>query len=122
MADTDNTTATETPATEEQEFTYPIKVEDSGPATTRVSFEIEVQPDITLPDLKAIPVKRPAITVTEEHVDQAMQNLREQQGTLVPVEDRGVETGDQLLADIHVKVDGNVVGHQHDATIMAPKG
>ncbi len=51
-----------------------------------------------------------------------MQNLREQQGTLVPVEDRGVQAGDQLLADVHVKVDGNIVGHQHDATIMARPG
>jgi len=215
MADTDTTATATPPASEEQEFTYPIKIEDAGPATKRVSieipperiqtkleeqfkelrqqaaipgfrpghapqklikkrfssdvkeqvrrslisesyqqaveknnlqvigepqfdnpdliqlpesgpltysFEIEVQPDITLPDLKGISVKRPAITVTEEHVDQAMQNLREQQGTLVPVEDRGVEAGDQLLADIHVKVDGNIVGHQHDATVMARKG
>jgi trigger factor len=51
-----------------------------------------------------------------------MQNLREQQGTLVPVEDRGVEAGDQLIADVHVKVEGNVVGHQHDATIISRKG
>src|SRR5690242_18471321 len=44
MADTDttnDTTATATPTvSEEQEFTYPIKVEDAGPATKRVSIEI----------------------------------------------------------------------------------
>jgi trigger factor len=94
-----------------------IQLPESGPLT--YSFEVEVQPDINLPELKGIKIKRPSITVSEEHIDQAMQNLREQQGTLVPVEDRGVEAGDQLLADIHVKVDGNVVGHQHEATIMA---
>src|SRR3954470_10642527 len=94
-----------------------IQLPESGPLT--YSFEVEVQPDINLPELKGIKIKRPAINVTEEHIDQAMQNLREQQGTLVPVEDRGVEAGDQLLADVHVKVDGKVVGHQHDATIVA---
>ncbi len=97
-----------------------IQLPESGPLT--YSFEVEVQPDITLPELKGIKIKRPSITVSDEHIDQAMQNLREQQGTLVPVEDRGVEAGDQLLGDVHVKVDGNVVGHQHDATIMARPG
>jgi trigger factor len=51
-----------------------------------------------------------------------MQNLREQQGALVPVEDRGVESRDYLTADVHVKVDGNVVGHQHDAQVVARPG
>src|SRR5688572_6279861 len=37
MAEQDTAGAT---ATEEQEFTYPIKVEDAGPATKRVSVEI----------------------------------------------------------------------------------
>ncbi|MBA2706996.1 MAG: trigger factor [Gemmatimonadaceae bacterium] len=97
-----------------------IQLPESGPLT--YSFEVEVQPDIQLPELKEITIKRPAITVNDEHVDQAMQNLREQQGTLVPVEDRGVEVGDQLIADVHVKIDGKIIGHQHDATIIARKG
>jgi trigger factor len=97
-----------------------IQLPETGPLT--YSFEVEVQPDITLPELKGIKIKRPSIAVTEEHIDQAMQNLREQQGTLVPVEDRGSERGDQLIADVHIKIDGNVVGHQHDATIMMRPG
>ena len=48
-----------------------------------------------------------------------MQNLREQQGTWLPVEDRGVQTGDQLIADVHIKLDGNVVAHMHDAQFLA---
>ena len=51
-----------------------------------------------------------------------MRNLREQQGALVPVEDRGVEENDYLIADVHVKVDGNVVAHQHDAQLVARPG
>jgi len=38
------------------------------------------------------------------------------------VEDRGVETGDYLTADVHIKVDGNVVGHTHDGQIVARAG
>jgi len=72
--------------------------------------------------LSNLKVKKPKIEIKEENVDQAMQNLREQQGTLVPVEDRGVESKDYLTADVHVKVDGNVVGHQHDAQLVARPG
>lgn len=86
------------------------------------SFSVEVQPDINLPELKGLKVKKPKIEVKEENVDQAMQNLREQQGTLVPVEDRGVEPKDYLVADVHVKADGNVVAHAHDQQIVARPG
>src|SRR6266480_3186382 len=82
-------------------------------ASLSYSFEVEVQPDITVPELKGIKVKRPKIEVTDDNVQQAMTNLREQQGTLVPIENRGVEDKDYLVADVHVKLDGNVVGHQH---------
>src|SRR5688500_6639745 len=93
-----------------------------GDAGMSYSFEVEVQPDIAIPDLKGIKIKRPKIEVTDENVQQAMKNLREQQGTLVPVEDRGVEAQDYLIADVHVKLDGNVVGHQHDAQIVSRPG
>lgn len=83
------------------------------------SFEVEVQPEITLPNLTGIPVKKPKIEIKDENVDQAMANLREQQGALVPVEDRGVEAKDYITADVHLKVDGHVVAHQHDAQLVA---
>ena len=81
-----------------------------------------MQPEITLPDLTNLKVRKPKIEIKEENIDQAMQNLREQQGALVPVEDRGVEADDYLIADVHVKVDGNVVAHQHDAQLVARPG
>ena len=106
----------------EPEFDNPdaIKLPDEGPLS--YSFTVEVQPDFALPDLRNLKVKKPKIQIKEENVDQAMQNLREQQGTLVPVEDRGVEPRDYLTADVHVKVDGNVVAHQHDAQLVARPG
>ena len=92
----------------EPDFENPdaIKLPDEGPLS--YSFQVEVQPDVKLPDLTGLKIRKPKIEITDENVDQAMTNLRSQQGTLVPVEDRGVEAGDYLLADVHVKVDGNV--------------
>ena len=93
-----------------------ITLPESGPLN--YTFEVEVQPEFTLPSLTGIPVKKPKVEVKEENVDQAMANLREQQGTVVPVED-GVRAKDFITADVHIKVDGNVVGHQHDAQLVA---
>src|SRR5690349_21104344 len=44
-----------------------IQLPESGPLT--YSFEIEVQPDIKLPELKGVKVKQPKINVTDEHID-----------------------------------------------------
>jgi len=106
----------------EPDFENPeaIQLPDNGALT--FSFTVEVQPEFTIPDLNGLKVKKPRIEIKEENVDQALQNLREQQGSLMPVEDRGVEEKDFLLADVHVKVDGAVVAHQHDSQIVARAG
>lgn len=97
-----------------------VKVQEDAPLN--YSFSVEIQPDIKLPELTGLKVRKPKIAVTEEHISQAMTNLREQQGTMVPVEDRGVEPKDHILADVHVKIDGKVVSHQHDAKIHVRPG
>lgn len=106
----------------EPEFDNPdaIKLPDSG--SLKYSFQVEVQPDFVLPDFSHLSVRKPKIDISDANIDQAMQNLREQQGTLVPVEDRGVENGDYLTADVHVKVGDEVVTHQHDAQLVARAG
>src|SRR5687768_11100811 len=106
----------------EPQFDNPdaVQIPDEGSFT--YSFEVEVQPEINLPDLSKLKVKKPKVQVTDENVQQALKNLTEQQGTLLPVEDRGVEAGDFIVGDVHVKLDGNVVGHQHDAQIVARPG
>ena len=105
------------PAFEQEEG---IKLPESGSLT--YSFSIEVQPDFTLPDLAALEIKKPKIVITEEHVAQALQNLREQQGTLLPVEDRGIQEGDVIAADVHVKLEGEQVLHQHDMQLKVKSG
>jgi trigger factor len=97
-----------------------ITLPDSG--ALNFSFTVEVQPDFTIPDLKGLKVKKPKIEVKDDNVDQAMQNLREQQGALMPVEDRGVQAKDYLLADVHIKAEGAELAHQHDAQIVARPG
>jgi trigger factor len=103
----------------EPEFDNPdaIKLPEAGALT--YSFTVEVQPTFDIPDLANLRVNRAKIDVKDEHVDKAVEKLLEQQGTLIPVEDRGVAGNDRLFADVHVKVDGNVIAHLHDQAITA---
>lgn len=106
----------------EPQFDNPDAIQLPESGALSYSFEVEVQPDIQLPELNKLKVKKPKIEVSDENVQQALTNLREQQGTLIPVEDRGALEKDYLVADVHVKDGDNVVAHQHDAQIVARPG
>lgn len=106
----------------EPEFENAAKLDLPESGALNYTFTVEVQPVITLPTLKGLKVKKPKIEVKDENVDQAMQNLREQQGALVPVEDRGVVAKDFLTADVHVKLDGAAIAHAHDSQIVSRPG
>ncbi|MCY2953256.1 MAG: trigger factor [Planctomycetota bacterium] len=106
----------------EPEFDNPEQIQLKDDQPLNYCFSIEVQPEIKLPELKGIKVKKPKIQVTEEHIDQAMKNLREQQGTLILVEDRGVQDNDYIIAEVHAMVDNNVVHHSPEAQIVVRPG
>lgn len=106
----------------EPQFDNPESIELKEDQGLTYSFEVEVQPEINLPVLTGLKVKKPKIEVKEENIDQAMNNLREQQGALVPVEDRGAEEKDFITADVHIKDGDNVVTHQHDAQLVVRPG
>ena len=105
----------------EPDFGAEQKLELPESGSLKFSFEVEIAPEFTLPELTGVAVKRPKVEVTDEHRDQAMANLRQQQGTLVPVENRGLEAKDYVTADVAVKCEGKEVGAQKDAMfVLAP--
>lgn len=106
----------------EPEFEEGTKLELPESGSLKFQFNVEIQPDFALPDFSRLIVKRPVIKVTDVHVDQAMQNLREQQGTLIPVEDRGVQAKDHVMCDIELKQNGEVIGNMKNATVIAKAG
>ena len=97
-----------------------IKLPDTGDLT--YSFTVELQPDVHLPTMDGLKVKKPKIEVKDEHVQQALANLRQQQGRLMPVEDRGVAEGDYLIADVTLATGGEQIAQQDDAQLVARAG
>lgn len=106
----------------EPEFDDPESIKLPAEGALSYSFQVEIQPKIDLPDLKGLKIRKPKIEIKDENIDQAMQNLREQQGTLVPVEDRGVNAKDFVVADIRVLVDDAEIASQQDAQLVARPG
>ena len=70
--------------------------------------EVDIRPEITLPDLAALKIVVDAIEGSDEEVDTELQNLRARFGTLTGVE-RGAEDGDFVSIDLSATVDGEDV-------------
>lgn len=67
--------------------------------------EVEVRPEITLPDLAAFDVQLEDVQLTDEMVDAQLSLLRDRFAVLEGVE-RAAETGDFLLLDLTGSIDG----------------
>jgi trigger factor len=70
--------------------------------------EVDVRPQITLPDLEALTVSVDPIEVSTEEVDAELQSLRARFGTLTGVE-RPAENGDFVSIDLSATIDGQEI-------------
>ncbi|NEW51133.1 trigger factor [Nocardia cyriacigeorgica] len=70
--------------------------------------EVDVRPEITLPDYSTIAVTVDAITIGDDDIEEQLQSLRQRFGTLTGVE-RAVQEGDFISIDLSATVDGEDV-------------
>ena len=63
-------------------------------APLRFTATFDVLPEIEVSGYKDLRVEKTDITVTEEEVEQSLNNIREQHATYTPVEDRPLQDGD----------------------------
>lgn len=70
--------------------------------------EVDVRPEITLPDLSALKITVDPIEVSDEDVDAELQSLRARFGTLTGVE-RAAADGDFVSIDLSATIDGEDV-------------
>jgi trigger factor len=80
---------------------------DEGQPLT-FTAEVDVRPEINLPDLAAIEVTVDATSVTEEEIDEQVDGLRQRFATLKTVE-RAAAEGDYVQMDLAATVDGEPV-------------
>jgi len=70
--------------------------------------EVDVRPEITLPDFSEIAVTVDPVEITDEDIAEQLLSLRQRFGTLTGVE-RPVQDGDFVSIDLSATVDGNEV-------------
>ncbi|MFF3226183.1 trigger factor [Nocardia suismassiliense] len=70
--------------------------------------EVDVRPELTLPEYENIAVTVDAFTIGDEDIEEQLQSLRQRFGTLTGVE-RPVQDGDFVSIDLSATVDGEDV-------------
>ncbi|HLU44808.1 MAG TPA: trigger factor [Natronosporangium sp.] len=83
-----------------------VEIKDGEPL--RFTAEVDVRPEIELPDPAELTVTVDEITVTDEEIDKQLELLRERFATLKNVE-RPVAEGDYVQIDLEATVDGQPV-------------
>lgn len=81
-----------------------IDMPDDGPM--KFDFEVEVRPDIDLPELEGIPVKKTTLEVTDDNVKQEIEQLQKYSGMWAPRDGGEVALDDQIIADAVIKIEG----------------
>ncbi|WP_294567973.1 trigger factor [uncultured Arthrobacter sp.] len=85
------------------------------------TVELDIRPEIELPDYSGIEVTVEAATASDEDVDKAVDELRSRFGTLNSV-DRPAKDGDFLTIDLSAKVDGEEVDSAQDLSYQVGAG
>jgi trigger factor len=74
----------------------------------KFTVEVDVRPEITLPDFATVEVTVDDVEVTDEAVQERVDGLRERFGTLKTVE-RAIGDGDFVSIDIRAEIDGDEI-------------
>ncbi|NLY26324.1 MAG: trigger factor [Alcaligenaceae bacterium] len=82
------------------------KTEGVPEGTLAFSATFEVYPEVQVPDLSALQVKRSVINVTDENVQHTLDILRKQRATYTAQADRAAQDNDRITLDFIGKIDG----------------
>ncbi|MHA6759938.1 trigger factor [Streptacidiphilus sp. PAMC 29251] len=81
------------------------KIADGG--DLKFTAEVDIRPEITLPDFTGIEVEVDPIAVSDEDIEEKLNELRDRFASLKTVE-RAAAVGDVVIVDLEAKVDGEV--------------
>lgn len=68
--------------------------------------EVALKPEVTVGNYKGVEVEKIAVEVTEEEINQELEQVRNQNGRTISIEDRAVQKDDMTVIDFEGFVDG----------------
>ena len=96
-----------------------LNVEEGKPFIFEVEFS--VKPEINIPDYSQLEIEKGDVNVTQEEVDQFIEQLRNTRATFEPTEDRPVQEGDYAHFILKVSREDNVLEDSEDAVLEVKK-
>lgn len=78
-----------------------LTLDDGKPLVFKAN--VEVLPEFELKEYNSLPVTKKVRIVTDEMIEKQLEQLRNQQASLNPIEDRETKDGDFVTVDIHGK-------------------
>ncbi len=84
-------------------------VEFAADKALRYTATVVTAPEFEIPDYKGIVVQEKSVAVTEEEVNEAIENLRERSADFTDVAERGLQMEDYAVIDYTGTIDGKLV-------------
>jgi trigger factor len=96
-----------------------IELPDEGDMS--FDFEVEVAPEFDLPELKGIPVEKPALEVTDERIDEYIDQVRQSRASYAAA-DAPAERGDAVTVDVSITGEGIEPVHRDAVELRVAAG
>ena len=84
----------------------PEKIELPKEGDFHFEYEVEVKPQFELPKLEGVRIEKPLFEVTEERVEEALEQLLKRQGRIEDITDAPTEENDVITADVTMRAEG----------------
>jgi trigger factor len=84
--------------------------------------EVNIKPEINIPDYSLLEIVKGDVNVTKEDVDQFIEQLRDKRADFVPVEDRPIQAGDYAHFILKVSQEDKVIEESEDAVLEIKEG
>lgn len=98
-----------------------LTIDEINEKEIKLTFKIEVKPEITLGQYKGFNIEKEVVEVTDEDVDNELKSMQEQYAELTIKEDGEVENGNTAVIDFEGFVDGEAFaggkGEEYPLTI-----
>ncbi|HIQ01260.1 MAG TPA: trigger factor [Anaerolineales bacterium] len=92
-------------------------------APLRFTFIVPLPPVVELGDYRSLRIKPPRAQVTKEEVEEVLEQLRQENAVLTPVEDRAAQAGDVLVIGVEGRAeDGTVFLRDEEIEILLDPG
>jgi trigger factor len=83
----------------------------------KYTCEVEVKPEIELPELKGIVIRSPAIEIGDDMIDEHILRQRKIGGRFEPLDGGAADVDDMVIADVKLVVDGETINEEDNVQL-----